>query len=97
MKYPLLVNTLLALPPSDWPIAISALSKTDGNIDSLRAELDDTAERCAYLAEYISQHHGLTGTGPKTHPQAAKAARRQMIKVSKALGYGFAESRAFNL
>jgi hypothetical protein len=92
-----IISSLLDLPACDWQSAIDTFSSASNLNDTLRAELDDTAERCAYLAEYISQRAGIAGTGNKTHTQAAKAARKQMMKVSKALGYTFADRRAFNI
>lgn len=94
-----IVNAMLESAPVAWEELyndnLSGLPSS--NQDELRQELDAIAGRAAFLAEYISQRGGCHGCGKRDHKDAAKAARKQCVKVNKAIGYQYAERRAFNI
>lgn len=94
-----LLYHLLELAPAAWEAAIDPLAAEvpASELDTMRQTLDSLAERAGYLAEYISQRGGCHGCGQRDHAAAAKAARKQQQRVSKALGYTYAARRVFNV
>ena len=93
----LIALKMLALPRSKWTDSMSYkwTPKTQADWISLVDFLDDTAQRAAQLAQYVSMRQGCDGCGPKTHGDAVKEANRKLEKVRKALGYSYPKSGIF--
>ncbi len=86
-----IIRKLMASAPVAWPAILARFQRrhkfTPTDMDDLRGALDDQAERCAFLSEYISVRFGCTGCGDKTPDVAVKYAQKRQKKVTAALGF----------
>lgn len=89
-----IISRLLAAPACQWKTQVSKLLARypAHELQPLISTLASVAEQTAWLSEYIQ----LRGQHSISHPKASKAARRLQIKVSRALGYSYPESRGYN-
>lgn len=100
MKTNTLIAKLLKSPPCDWQGIIEkhALTLPASEAGAIARTMEDAAGRLAYLAEYLAHRSGDANCGGKEdHTTAAKKARRQCVRVNKAMGYTYPDRRAFNL
>lgn len=87
-------NRLLSLPPDKWQAAVDRLVKNmpPSEVISIAEAMEREAGSLAYLAEYL-----VWRAENNDHPDAAKAAHKQCVKVNRALGYTYPERRSYRL
>ena len=94
MKTETLIKKLLDTAPCNWQAIVNkhALKMDAEQKRTLGGTMEDMAGRLAYLARYTE--HRSDGAN---HKAAAATARKQCARVNKAMGYTYADRRAFNL
>ena len=84
---------ILTRPIAEWP---QALNSTRASLQDIEAELSAFIQRATLLHGYIA-HRFNTGCGDQGHEDGAKAARRELIGVRKALGFSYPKNTPLSL
>jgi hypothetical protein len=85
------ITRILKAAPIEWPAILRRFQRRNkfstSDMNDLTHRMDDTAERLAFLSEYVTVRFGCTGCGDKNPAQAVKAAQKRQVKVAVALGF----------
>lgn len=99
MKIETLIKKLLESAPCEWQAIIEkhVPKMPIEQQQRLSGAMEGIAGRLAYLAGYVDHRTGNGGFWEGGHKSAAATAKTKCIKVNRAMGYTYAERRAFNL